>query len=176
YYCRLLLIKGCYCGLLHAINYTLMTVDYYEAPSTAQLLTNYCDYCCDILQRTTAHYYCRLLIIRCYSAAPICATTTAHYYYCRLLIIRCYWRPVQRSCCTNYCDYCCDILQRTTAHYYCRLLIIRCYCGLLHAINYILMTIDYYESPSTALQLLHQLVRLLLQTAHCYCRLLRISR
>ena len=38
------------------------------------------------------------------------------------------------------------------------------------------MTIDYYESPSTALQLLHQLVRLLLQTAHCYCRLLRITR
>ena len=61
-------------------------------------------------------------------------------------------RPVQRcSCCTNYCDYCCDILLRTTAHYYCRLLLItRCYCGLLHAINYILMTIDYYESPSTA--------------------------
>ena len=25
---------------------------------------------------------------------------------------------------------------------------------------------DYYESPSTALQLLHQLLRLLLQTAH----------
>ncbi len=38
------------------------------------------------------------------------------------------------------------------------------------------MTVDYYESPSTALQLLHQLVRLLLQTAHCYCRLLRITR
>ena len=38
------------------------------------------------------------------------------------------------------------------------------------------MTIDYYESPSTALQLLHQPVRLLLQTAHYYCRLLRITR
>ena len=84
-------------------------------------------------------------------------------------------RPVQRcSCCTNYCDYCCDILLRTTAHYYCRLLLItRCYCGLLHAINYILMTIDYYESPSTALQLLHQLLRLLLRyTAADYWALL----
>ena len=39
------------------------------------------------------------------------------------------------------------------------------------------MTIDYYESPSTALQLLHQLLRLLLRTtAHYYCRLLRITR
>ena len=36
-----------------------------------------------------------------------------------------------------------------------------------------LMTIDYYESPSTALQLLHQLLRLLLRyTAADYCALL----
>ena len=41
-----------------------------------------------------------------------------------------------------------------------------------YCINYKLMTVDYYEAPSTA-QLLHQLLRLLLRyTAADYCALL----
>ena len=66
-------------------------------------------------------------------------------------------------CATHAADFrgllphCCALLLQSTA-----LLLSR----FLWTASSQLMTIDYYESPSTALQLLHQLLRLLLQTAH----------